>query len=81
MLNIVIELWPGGDERRKRVIGEVSIANDCTGGIGLDNYDVTLAPSGRFAERHGRVENHLRCLSPYHLVAKAINAALGERAV
>jgi hypothetical protein len=87
MVNVVIEVWPGGDEARKRIIGQVQIANDCTGDVGTDNqgrgnYNVTLVHSGKFAARpgiwrRGRVVGHQRSLSPYHLVAKAIIAALG----
>ncbi|MCW8137277.1 MAG: hypothetical protein KIT58_00020 [Planctomycetota bacterium] len=51
----------------------------------LGNYDVSLAHSGAYAGRpgvwrQGRVERYPReRLSPYHLVLRALEAALGTR--
>jgi hypothetical protein len=81
MIVVRIELWPGGDEGRKRLIGQARIANDGSGTAEVGNYDVRLSHSGVYADRpgtwkRGRVEGHRRSLSPYHLVIKALDACL-----
>ncbi|KKL45175.1 hypothetical protein LCGC14_2358270 [marine sediment metagenome] len=42
MIRITCELWPGGDERRKRLLGVVSISNDGTGTYARGNYRIML---------------------------------------
>lgn len=84
MIVVKIELWPLGDQAQARVIGQARIANDGTGTSELGNYDVALAHAGAYAGKpgvwkRGRVERHRRALSPYHLVARALQAALGGR--
>lgn len=84
MIVIRIELWPFGDpnHKRARLLGIAKIANDGTGDLKHGNYNVNLSHAGKFINRKGtwkkgRVEHHLRKLSPYHLVCKALQAALG----
>lgn len=84
MVVVKIELWPRGDERQAREIGRVRITNDGTGDSQYGNYDAELAHAGRYAGRpgvwkRGRVGRHYRDLSPYHLVARALAAALRLR--
>ncbi|VVB50640.1 Uncharacterised protein [uncultured archaeon] len=40
MLYVRIELWPGGDRDRRKVLGEMAIANDCSGSMATGNYNV-----------------------------------------
>lgn len=82
MVIVRIELWPQGDPEKSRLLGVAKIANDNTGDEKRGNYDVHLSHAGKYIQRksiwkRGRVENHKRTLSPYHLVYKAFKNALG----
>lgn len=84
MVVVKIEVWPHGREEDRYTIGEARIINDCTGTTELGNYGVELKHAGKFYGKsgiwkRGRVVGHQRELSPYHLVMKAIKAALGIR--
>lgn len=85
MIVVRVELWPGGRKAEARLLGTATITNDGTGTPELGNYDVALSHSGRYVGRpgawkRGRVERHPReRLSPYHLVLRALEAALGVR--
>jgi len=81
MIVVKIELWPFGDHTKSRLLGVCSITNDGTGDLKHGNYNAALSHAGKFINRKGmwkkgRVEHHLRKLSPYHLVYKALKAAL-----
>jgi len=81
MVVVKIELWPLGDEKKAREIGRAEIVNDGTGTTERSNYAVNLLHSGKYygtpgVWRIGRVEDHRRMLSPYHLVQKALYDAL-----
>lgn len=81
MLVVKIELWPQGRENEAHQIGELKIANDGSGTQERGNYDVALAHAGDFwgkpgDYKTGRVEAHLRRLSPYHLLLAALSSAL-----
>jgi len=83
MIVVKIELWPFGNpnHERARVLGVAKIANDGTGNIINGNYNVELSHAGKYIGKKGvwkkgRVENHKRMLSPYHLLYKALKAAL-----
>ncbi len=81
MLVANLEVWPGGDEAKKRTVGHVLIGNDGTTGPFKANYDVALAHSGKFYGkkglwRAGRVQSHNRELSPYHLLHRALDDSL-----
>jgi len=82
MIVVRIELWPFGDHTKARLLGVASISNDGTGDLKHGNYNAELSHAGKYlGERkgtwkRGRVERHLRKLSPYHLVYKALKAAL-----
>jgi hypothetical protein len=78
-----IEIWPGGDKDKARPLGVMMIANDGTGDADRANYAVKLSHAGIYFGRKGSwksgtVKGHLRRLSPYHLVARAL-AACGIR--
>jgi hypothetical protein len=83
MIVVKIELWPFGNEEHKKEIGKIHITNDLTGTTKRGNYSVKLFHSGKCVHksgvwRTGTVMDHLRLLSPYHLVYKAIKSALGR---
>lgn len=86
-----VELWPGGDRTKAKLLQEAMIAN--VGGDGTRgdyavkvSHSTTYKGSG-FADarrpvpaevwKEGRIANHARNLSPFHLVCKAIGAAIG----
>jgi len=82
MVVVRIELWPFGQQDKSRLLGVVKIANDLSGDKKYGNYAVDLSHAGKYLDKKkgvwksGRVEHHLRRLSPYHLVYKALKAAL-----
>jgi hypothetical protein len=82
MIVVTIELWPGGDRERKKPLGGLIIENDGTGTGGLGNYKVYALHGGRYFGKEGiwkkgKVQGFLRKLSPYRLVARALQA-VGE---
>lgn len=84
MVVVKIELWPKGDESKARQIGEVQIINDGTGDLVNGNYKVNVKHGGSYFGKpgnykSGRVTKFRRLLSPYHLVQRALNSALGRR--
>jgi len=63
MLRVTIELIPGGMENhpRRRIIGRMDIANDCTGDVETGNYTGTLhAEYTTGAGRKGSMMNFAR---------------------
>ena len=82
MVVVKIELWPFGDPEKARLLGVAKIANDLSGDEKYGNYSVDLSHAGKYLDKKkgiwkkGRVEHHSRRLSPYHLVYKALKAAL-----
>jgi hypothetical protein len=91
MVYVRIELWPGGDRTKARLLQEATIANvggDAERGdyaVGV-SHSTTYKGSG-FADparpkpaevwKAARITNHARKLSPFHLVCKAVGAAIG----
>lgn len=71
MLVVKLELWPGGDEAKKRVIGSATIAN-----VGGDDrhgtYQATVVTDGISFET--RVEDHPREDGAWALVARVLAA-------
>lgn len=59
MIYVRIEMWPLGRKHESRLLRELRIINDDTGGDISGNYDVELSPEGGFGvgapERKGRV--------------------------
>lgn len=86
-----IELWPDGDRSKAKLLQEAIIAN--VGGTGTHgDYAVRVSHSTTFKGngfgnplrpapdevwREGRIANHARNLSPFHLVCKAVGRAIG----
>lgn len=82
MLVVTIELWPGGDQARKRHLGTARIANDGRGTLSAGDYDVTLSRCGQpnQAWRRGRVEGFpRRRLGPWDLLYRSLAATVGDR--
>lgn len=84
MVVVKIELWPHGDESQARQIGEARIALvAATEGGKVADYEVELRHAGHFWGRpgnwkEGKLSRHVRELSPYHLVMRAIRACIGS---
>ncbi len=82
MVVVTIEIWPLGNPKKRRLLGVAKIANDLTGDKKHGNYTVDLSHSGKYLEKgkgtwkSGKVKHHRRSLSVYHLVCKALQAAL-----
>ena len=81
MIVVTIEMWPHGQQESSKILGVCTISNDLSGTKELGNYKVSLSHSGKYIERKGtwktgKVKNHKRNLSPYHLVYKALRACL-----
>jgi len=81
LIVVSIEIWPHGDQQKARPIGVAIITNDGTGDKDHGNYKVKLSHAGKYigkpgAYKTGTVKEHLRRLSPYHLVYKALKACL-----
>ena len=79
MIRITCELWPGGDEKRKSLLGEMSIINDCTGTRERGNYRIRLR-RGRGKMRCTEVFNFPRKTSSvFQLLRWALNALHKEK--
>lgn len=91
MVVVKIYLWPHGDESKARQIGEARIAlveHRSEGETGqlmksIANYEVELRHAGSYWGKPGnwktgKLMNHVRGLSPYHLVMRAIAACIGK---
>lgn len=87
MLVVRVYIWPFGDRSRERLLQEATVVN--VGGDGeRGDYDVALsepgsgfapdakAPGEKSVWRRAKVKRHDRTLSPAHLIAKALKAAL-----
>ena len=82
MLVIKIELWPFGDESRKKVLGLATIVNDGTGTHELGNYDCRILQKGGKGKaiRKGRVEGFSRITNgPWNLVLRALYKMLVDK--
>lgn len=89
MIVIRIEMWPQGDESRKRTLGVGHITN--TGaqtlftGATHGDYDVTLFKSPEYAKspgvwKKGTVKRFPRSrLGPWDLLLQALVSAIGDR--
>jgi hypothetical protein len=78
---VKIELWPMGDESRKRELGTAHIWNwnDGTGNGEIGHYGVKLFKSPEYSKRNagkvyktGRVRNFARRRGPWPLVMYAL---------
>ena len=84
MVVIKIELWPKGNENKAREIGRMRVINDGTGNAQLGNYSVEMDHAGIYYGKRknpwktGKVKQHFRMMSPYHLLAKAVASCIGR---
>jgi hypothetical protein len=79
MVVVKIELWPHGKKEEARDLGVLMISNDGTGTAGVCSYDVSIGHGGKYwgkpgAWKRGKVHGFRRQLSPYHLLARALDA-------
>jgi hypothetical protein len=81
MIVVTIELWPGGDQQRKQLLGAVTIANDTSGTQMVGNYHYALAKRrGEGAWRQGQVKGFPRQrLGAYDLLFRVLRSAVGSR--
>ncbi len=79
MIRITCELWPGGDERRKRLLGVMSITNDDSGTRERGSYRIALR-RGAGKLRCTEVRNFPRKTSSvFQLLRWALNALHKEK--
>lgn len=82
MIQVLIELHPGGDETRKRCIGLLVIRNDGTGTPEKGNYEYAISHAGKFFGKRkepfkqGRIKGFPRKLSPYRLISRVLKDAM-----
>ena len=75
MLNVVIELWPGGNADKRVVKSHLMVINDGTGAAEIGNYEVFLLRTLDEGVIRGRVTNFPRQTgSPEALVILALSA-------
>ena len=88
MLVVKIEIWPFGQESKKRELGRMSIANDGTGGVQTGNYNAKIFKSMEYSEKalstsvwkKGRVEDFPRLrLGPWDLLLRSLFVCIGKR--
>lgn len=90
MIVVRLEMWPKGDESRKREIGRAFVYND-GGSLRRGNYEVRVCRKNRFDHvpgdvptddgfaRTGRVENYPRLsYNVWRLILRALRAAFPE---
>lgn len=75
-LYLRLEIHPGGDPSRARIVGEATISN-VSGLADVSDYRFTLmeaAPSGGFGvSEKGVVVNHKRSDGPWRLVGRVLD--------
>ena len=79
MLRILIELVPGGDESRARVLGALGVANDATGTRARGNYEVVVMDKVGRKFKEFRIENWPRqAKSVWQFVRHIFNTGFGK---
>lgn len=87
MLVIKIELWPFGQESKKRELGRAHIINDSTGTLEIGNYKVILFKSEEYSKNNaGKVYKKGEVLSfnrltesPWQLLKLALDNVLNKK--
>lgn len=82
MLVIKVELWPHGDESRKKNLGIAHIANDGTGNLSRGNYWVKLFKwdTGKRVWKEGEFKDFPRIkLGPWDILYRALSVTVGDR--
>jgi hypothetical protein len=78
MIVIKVELWPGGDESRRREISRMNLWNtgDHTYGSTLGDYEFVIVEPGAFGgdqtHHHGALKNQQRDRSVWSLVREVL---------
>lgn len=84
MIYCRIEIWPGGDRRRARTLGEATIAN-VGGSAQVGEYDAKIMKSPEYAKRPGvwkqaKLTGFPRLkLGPWELLCMALIACVSGR--
>lgn len=88
MIVVTVELWPGGDRTRSRVLGRMGIANDAVGTADLGGYDAAIEKSSAMgavtpgvwkAGRVDRFPRRSRSVGIWDLLRSALNSCLAGR--
>ena len=81
MVYVRIELWPRGDQSRKRTLGEAHIFNTGDGTLEVSNYGFKLSKFGGFGPKGGNVWRKgtvhgfpRKKLGPWDLLQRVIEA-------
>ena len=56
MIRVTIEMFPGGKEANKRILGTAIITNDGTGTNKIGNYKYTLFNKARNKYKQGKIK-------------------------
>ena len=85
MIVVTVELWPAGDDKKKRLLGKVVIVNDGTGSWYVGHYNATVTVPGNHGVKTVRVEKFQRLkLGVFDLLSRVLRAwqkaNQGERA-
>ena len=86
MIVVTVEMWPGGSEERKRVLGEARIINDLSGDLLRGNYYGGVVNGRRRSVRglkYWRVFEvrgfPRRSLNVWDLLLRSLLVAVGKR--
>lgn len=80
MLVVRLEVWPEGDESRKRDLGRAEIVNDETGTDTLGNYDFRVRNARGDVFHEGRVERWPRLSrGPWALLFRCMSRVRASR--
>jgi hypothetical protein len=80
VIKVIVELWPGGDESRKKTLATGTIANIATGSLTSGNYFVDLRDKAGRPWRHGTVTGFPRKrLLAWDLLCRALAVCVGDR--
>lgn len=86
MLVVIIEIWPGGDEQRKRRLGVATIVNDGKGTEEIANYQFEifkgpeLGSRNRSVWKRGKIQGFARrMLGPWDLLYRGLKQTVKSR--
>ena len=79
MIKVIVELWPCGDESRKKTLATGTIAN-IGGSLSSGNYFVDLRDKAGRPWKHATVTGFPRKrLLAWDLLCRALTACIGDR--
>lgn len=82
MLVIRYEIWPGGDQEKRRILGTIAIANDGTGDHNTGNYKYTVTGKRGLTLKYGlgNIKGYKRQVhSPWKLAWEVLDKMFKER--